>query len=120
MTTIRNIALLLTLSLLAGCTSTTDETHSVPGTVSTVSGIDIWKDGAPSRPYLVIDTVEKQAADSSANFAQEEQLLAADAKERGADAMIIVNEVMVPSRMSIVDGRLLLAPKVTAELIKYQ
>ena len=41
-------------------------------------------------------------------------------RDTGADGAIIVDTVMVPSRISLVDSRPVMAPKVDAQLIKYQ
>jgi hypothetical protein len=110
------IAILFPLLALAGCALA----PSTPGVTSAGNSIDIWKNGPPTRPYQVIATVQREGADNSATYAQEESLLAFDAKNRGADAIIILNTVMVPSRMDITDSRPIMAPKVEAELIKYE
>jgi hypothetical protein len=100
---------------LAGCATGV----SVP-TKSVIDGIDVWKGGNPSQPYTVMDTVQSVGPDNSATYAQEEEEIAQQAKKRGADGIIVVNTVMVVSRMDLALDRPLMAPKVQAELIKYQ
>ena len=109
------LALLLPALALAACASSPGPAQS-----STINGIDLWQGGLPTRPYQVIATVSRQGADGSATYAEEEQLLAADAHARGADAVIILDTVMVVSRLDVTDGRPIMAPKVDAQLIKYQ
>jgi len=108
---------LLTLLALGGCASA--PTANPNGTHTVIDGIDIWK-GTPSRPYQVISTISHQGPDSSANYADEEKLIAEDAKKSGADGAIILYAVMVPSRISPTSGRRIMAPQVAAQLIKYQ
>ena len=113
-----NPAILLPLLLtLAGCAS-------VPigqtGASSTINGVELWKGGPPARPYRVLATISRQGPDTSATYHDEENAVAAAAHEQNADAAIILNEVMTVSRLDITDSRPLLAPKVEAELIRYQ
>lgn len=84
-----------------------------------INGVEVWRGGAPSRPYRVIATVQRVGADNSATYRDEENLIAGDARQRGADAVILLDAVMVVSRMNLVNGRPILAPKVDAQLIKY-
>jgi hypothetical protein len=116
--TIKRLTMFLLLAL-AGCSSTPSGSQSV-GAKSVIDGVDVWKGGTPSRPYQVIDTVAQQGADNSATFADEERLLARDARARGADGLIVLNSVMVPTRMDVTTNRPVMAPRVNAELIKYQ
>jgi hypothetical protein len=111
---------LIYLLALAGCTSTPTGHPGGAGPGEVINGVEVWKEGHPARPYQVIATVEKQGADSSASYGDEEGLIAADARRLGADGVIVLNAVMVISRMNVVDGRPVMAPKVTAELIKYE
>ena len=85
-----------------------------------VNGIEVWEAGPPPRPYRVIGASERQGADPSASYRQEEEDIAGEARQRGADAVILQRPVMVVIRMDLADGRPILAPKVEAELIKYQ
>ncbi len=64
--------------------------------------------------------MNREAADDSTNYRDEEVSIADEARRRGADAVIVVYEVMAVSHISVVDGRAVLAPKVAAQLIKYQ
>ncbi len=82
--------------------------------------MEVWKGGGPGRPYRVIGNVQRQGADQTASLRQEEEAIAAEAAQRGADGVIVLDEVMVVSRMDLADGRPILAPKVDAELIKYE
>jgi hypothetical protein len=116
--TFKSITLLSTLLALAGCASAPTG-PSTPGTSTAINGIDIWT-GEPSRPYHVISTVSHEGPDNSATYALEEQFVADDAQKAGADGAIILDTVMVVSRFDIADGRPVLAPKVDAQLIKYQ
>ena len=121
MVSIKQFTILLIVLALAGCASTPDGTPSGQvGTSSVINGIDVWDGGIPSRPYQVIATVYREGSDNSATYRDEEDLIASEARQRGADAVIVLNTVMVVSRVSLADGRPLLAPKVSAELIKYQ
>ena len=79
-----------------------------------------WKGGPPPQPYRVITNVNWEGADSSVNYRQEEETIAEEAKEQGADAVIVVDEVMTASRLDAVGGRPIMAPKVATQLIKYQ
>ena len=104
---------------LAGC-AWSPSTGGSGQLSSTIDGIDVWTGGNPSRPYQVMDTVQRVGPDSSATYGQEEELIAADAKERGADGMVVLSTVMVVSRMDMTMDRPVMAPKVQAEVIKYQ
>jgi hypothetical protein len=116
--TIKALALLTALLALAGC-ATAPTSASPNGSSTTIDGIDLWN-GTPPRPYRVISTVSHEGPDLSATYADEEALIAQDAQKAGADGAIIVDTVMVPSRISLVDSRPVMAPKVDAQLIKYQ
>jgi hypothetical protein len=87
---------------------------------SKINNIDVWSATAPARPYEVLATIEREGADESATYAQEEAFIADEAKQRGANAMIIVDTEMVVSRTDANDNRTIMAPKVEAELIRYQ
>jgi hypothetical protein len=106
---------ILAVLALAGCATA----GSGPA-MSVVDGIDVWKGGTPSRPYTVMDTVQGEGPDNSATYEQEEELIAQEAKERGADGIIVLNTLMVVSRQDVTLGRPIMAPKVEAELIRYQ
>jgi len=71
--------------------------------------MEVWKDGAPPRPYRVFAAAQRQGADSSATERQEEELIANDARQRGADAVIVTDAVMVVSRINEVGGRPIMA-----------
>ena len=114
--TIKNLSLLIALAL-AGC-ATNPGAHQV-GTSSVINGVEVWTGGPPSRPYQVIATVQRLAADSSTSFLQQEGSIADEAVARGADSVIVLDAVMVVSRMSLVDARPIMAPKVDAQLIKW-
>jgi hypothetical protein len=116
---IKNFWILSALAL-AGCASAPELHSGGPGTSEVVNGMELWKGGPPPRPYGVITTVQRAGADQTASFADEEKGIAADAAQRGADAVIVLDEVMVVSRMDLADSRPILAPKVDAELIKYR
>ena len=117
----RLLPLALPLLLLAGCASPSPTTLSgPPGSRSSIDGIDVWKGGPPDRPYHVIATVQRQGADNSATFDTEEKLLAADASDKHADAIIILDTTTVVSRMDVITGHPIDAPKVDAQFIQYQ
>jgi hypothetical protein len=121
MMTIKKIPLLLLVLALAGCASAPGGSPSAQaGTSSVINGVEVWQNGTPSRPYQVIATIQKEGADNSATYLDEEKFIAHDASQQGADAVIVLDTVMVVSRMSLMDGRAIMAPKVDAELIKYQ
>jgi hypothetical protein len=117
--TIKKHSILLILLALTGCTSTPGGPQNGTGTSEVIDGVEMWKGGPPSRPYQVIATLRKQGPDSSSSFADEENAVASEARLRGADGVIVLDAVMVVSRMNPVDGRAVMAPKVDAELIKY-
>lgn len=85
-----------------------------------IDGIDVWKGGPPARTYRVITNVNRTAADSSTSYQQQVESIAAEARRRGADAVIVLNEVMTVSRMDVLTNHPIMAPKVTAQLIQYQ
>jgi hypothetical protein len=114
----KNFAILCIALALAGCGAITSGPQG--GSVSTVDGIEVWRGGGPARPYQVIDTIRRVGPDNSATYATEERAVIRSASQRGADAAIILDEVMVVSRASPIDSRPIMAPKVDAELIKYQ
>jgi hypothetical protein len=119
--TIKNLAILLVVLALAGCASTPGGTDSTQaGTSSVINGVEVWKGGVPSRPYRVIATVSREAADGSTSFADQEISIAREASQRGADAVIVQYAVMAVSRIDPNTGRSIMAPKVAAELIQYQ
>ena len=111
-------SLLLAALLFAGCASAPAPSNGEPGAV--IDGIDVWTGGPPSRPYQVIDTVQSVGPDNSATYADEESIIAGEARERGADAIVVLNTVMVISRQDAILDRPIMAPKVEAEIIKYQ
>lgn len=98
--------------LLAGCATPSPESTDI-------DGVQVWKNGQPSQPFKVIDTVVQQAPDTTQDYASLERSIAQEAKRRGADGVIVVTEVMVVSRMSVFDGRPIMAPKVTAEIVSF-
>jgi hypothetical protein len=102
-------------ALLAACTTVPKTANS-----AVMHGVEVWTSGTPSRPYTVIDTISGVGPDQSVTFAQEEALLAQEASKRGADAMIVTTKVQVIIRQDPVLGRPLMAPKVIAEIVKYQ
>ena len=119
---IKHLAVLLPLLAIGGCASTPGGPGpaGTVGASSMIHGVEFWNGGPPARPYEVIDTVSQEGADNSATYADEERLIADEARNRGADAVIVLNSVMVTSRRSVIDGRDVLAPKVEAELVKYK
>lgn len=79
----KKLALLIVVLALAGCASAPGGAHSgQAGTRSVINGVEMWKGGPPPRPYRVIATVERQGADESATYRQEESLIADDARQR--------------------------------------
>lgn len=102
---------------LAGCT--TPDGNQQVGTCEVIDGVDVWK-GPPGRPYVVIADVNRDAADSSTSFRDEEASIADEARQRHADAVIVVDAVMAVSRIDLASGRPVMAPKVASELIRYQ
>jgi hypothetical protein len=119
--TLQKLGILIVALALAACASAPDGGHSgKSGTSSSINGVEVWKDGPPSRPYRVIANTGREAADNSSSYADEERSIAQEARQRGADAVIILNAVMVVSRIDETGGRPIFAPKVAAELIKYE
>jgi hypothetical protein len=109
------------LLLLGACASSTPENMSgAPGERTSMSGVDFWTGGPPDRPYQVISTTSRSGADGSASYEDEKALLAADATEKGADAVIVLDQVMTVARLNQEGGSLIMAPKVDAQLIKYK
>jgi len=118
---IKKPGIFLVVLALAGCASIPD--GATPGKVgirSVINGIDVWTGGEPARPYRVIVNTGREGADSSVTYRQQEESIAEEASQRGADAVIVLNTIMVVSRMDQVMGRTIMGPKVQAELIKYQ
>ena len=113
----RYLPFLLISLAISGCSSTPGGMREA--TSSQIGGVEVWKGGTPPRPYHVIATIHRVGADQSASYAQEEESIAGDATSQGADAVIILDEVMAVSRLSDIDGRPITAPKIDAELIKY-
>ncbi len=110
-------ALLLAALVFAGCAS--PPSGGGP-TYSVINGVDVWKGGPPPRPYNVVKNVNWQGADGSVNFAQQEQSLASQASDEGADAVVVTSEVMAVGRYNLANGAPIMSPKVAAELVKYQ
>jgi hypothetical protein len=111
----RSRFILLVALALAGCAAGPQQASR-----TVMSGVDVWTSGAPSQPYDVMATVQRVGPDSSVTYAQLEASIADEASQRGADGVIIVSQVMVPSRTSLFTARQIMAPKVVAELIKYR
>jgi len=116
MTIKKSVILLISLAL-AGCASAPS---GKVGTSSVINGVEVWTGGPPPRPYRVIMDANRQAADGSTNYRDQEASIASEARQRGADAVIVVNTVMVVSRIDAFGGRPIMAPRVAAQLIKYQ
>ena len=117
--TVRKLTIVVVLAL-AGCASTPGPQPGKVGTSEVIDGIEVWKGGPPSRPYRVIANVNREAADSSTTFGEQEESIASEARQRGADAVIVLNAVMAVGRVDVINGRPIMAPKVAAQLIKYQ
>lgn len=114
------LLLFLTALALAGCASSPSDTGAQTGTSSTINGVEVWTGGVPSRPYTVLDKIQRVGADNSATYEEEEAFIADEARRRGADAIIVIDTVMAVSRMDLALSRPITAPKVNAELIKYR
>jgi hypothetical protein len=54
-----------------------------------VNGVDLWVYGAPNRPYQVIGYIEDSRPGGAISMAGREKGVAAEAKARGADGVII-------------------------------
>jgi hypothetical protein len=104
-------AALAVLAVLPGCATAPTSQYTE------VDGVGIWKGAAPSQPYTVIDTVRRDGPDTSVTYADLERSIVDEAKRRGATGVIIQSEVMAVSQTSLLTGRQIMAPKVTAELI---
>jgi hypothetical protein len=111
--TIKHFAIAISLLALAGCAS------GPANSGAAMNGVDVWRNGPPSRPYRVLGNLGREADDTSATYRDEEGSITREAAKRGADAVIILNEVMTVSRIDAF-GRPVMAPKVAAQLIKYQ
>jgi hypothetical protein len=118
MTSIRSVVLLSTILTLAGCAFGPTDAIQDGGSTS-INGIDILST-APARPYQVISVVSHEGPDDSASYTDEETLIAEDAQKAGADAAIILYRVKTVSRTNLANGQPIMAPKVSAQLIKYQ
>jgi hypothetical protein len=114
------ILFLAAVLALAGCASYTGSDQGRVGTREVIDGVDFWKGGPPPRPYQVITNVNWEGADSSTSYRQEEETIAGQARRQGADAVIVVDEVMTASRLDAVGGRPIMAPKVATQLIRYR
>jgi len=113
--------LVVSVLAIAACSSVPGVGISGNATGNTViDGIEVWRPGPPPRPYRVIALTGREGPDNSVSYYDEEVSIAREARQRGADAVIIVNAVMAVSRMDMVGGHPILAPKVSAELIKYE
>jgi hypothetical protein len=64
--------------------------------------------------------VNREAADGSTTYGEQEESIATEARQRGADAVIVQDAVMAVSRVDVISGRPIMAPEVAAQLIKYQ
>lgn len=111
--TIKHLLAVISLLALAGCAAG----PAISG--AAMNGVDVWRNGPPQRPYRLIGNIGREADDASTTFRDEEDSITREAAKRGADAVIILNEVMTVSRIDPF-GRPVMAPKVAAQLIKYQ
>jgi hypothetical protein len=110
----KRIATLLAVLALAGCAAAPDATQN-----TNVSGVDVWTNGAPSRPYHVIAEVSSQGATNSASFSDQINSIAMQATKRGADGVIVLHKLMIQAGIDPILGRPVMVPKVIADLIKY-
>jgi len=60
------------------------------GACAVVDGVEMWSYGAPNRPYRVIGVLEDSRPGGIIPMARRDGNIAAEAKERGADGVIII------------------------------
>ena len=119
--TIHRLTFVFVILTLAGCEFAQEGVHPRQVGASTIiNGVEVWTGGGPGRPYRIIATVQKQGADNSSTYLDQEAFIASDAAKRGADAVVVLDSTRVVSRTDVVTGRPIMAPKVEAQLIKYQ
>ncbi|MGA3171141.1 MAG: hypothetical protein ABSE62_09010 [Chthoniobacteraceae bacterium] len=111
----KKFAGLLAVLVLAGCAAAPEATEN-----TNVSGVDVWTNGAPSRPYHVIAEVSSQGGTNSASFSDEINSIALQAAGRDADGVIVLHKLMIQVGVDPILGRPVMVPKVIAELIKYE
>jgi hypothetical protein len=62
------------------------------GACETVEGIEVWSHGTPNRPYRIVGLIEDSRPGGVIPMAMRSSAVARQAKAKGADGLIIVNE----------------------------
>lgn len=115
----KGLAILFALAL-AGCASGPAEPPKT-GSVRVIDGVEVWEHGVPSRAYHVVGTVRQVAANNSTSSNDQIASVVQTARHRKADGVIVLDAVQVVSRVGYgMSSRSIMAPKIEAQLIRYQ
>lgn len=94
----KNLLLLLAVSLTFGCASTNfteyrgpDLVQGTGGTVRTVEGIEFWENGNPNRKVKILGVIDDKRADGLFSKSSRDSALAKTAKSKGGDAVILMD-----------------------------
>ncbi|MGA2138910.1 MAG: hypothetical protein ABSH14_08625 [Verrucomicrobiia bacterium] len=89
------VALLFTLLVTSGCSTTTfteyrgaNIVEGKGGTVRVVNGIDFWENGDPNRKYKILGVIDDSRGEGIISRSSRDDDIAQAAHERGADAVI--------------------------------
>lgn len=92
--------------LLASCSTTfteyrgADVAKGTGGTVRVVKGVDFWENGTPDRSYRILGVIDHRTRERSISHALGDNSIAGKAKERGGDAVILMESNRFPSSVN--------------------
>jgi len=122
----RLCAILLSGSLLAGCSYAPAYSQyqgpniatGTGGTCKQVRGLDVWNSGTPPRKYRILGMMSSQGGSHSDIDFEVEQIAKA-ARQKGADAIILMSTENRLAGINLYSGRFEHSPTVQALLIQY-
>jgi len=97
---------LLPVFLVASCSTRFTEyrgpnvVKGTGGTVRVVKGVDFWENGTPDRSYRILGVIDQRTRERSISHALGDNSIAAEAKEHGGDAVILMETNRFPRRLN--------------------